>query len=82
MHPVTPPYDPGLAYIFLAISTHILLKRFTFMSMCGMNQSLTSVRILLSLSHYYPIRTLALRTQTVPLSDLRRNPCLNRLRDV
>ena len=28
----------GLAYIFLAISTHLLLKSFTFMSMCGMNQ--------------------------------------------
>jgi hypothetical protein len=42
------PYDLGLAYIFLAILTHLLLKRFTFMSMCGMNQGLTSVRILLS----------------------------------
>jgi hypothetical protein len=29
-----------------------------------------------------PIRALALKTQTVPLSDPRRNPCLNRLRDV
>jgi hypothetical protein len=44
----------GLAYIFLAISTHLLLKSFTFISMCGMNQGLTSVRILLSLSHLLP----------------------------
>src|ERR687897_1695974 len=44
----------GLAYIFLAISTHLLLKGFTFMSMCGMNQGLTSVRILLSLSPLSP----------------------------
>jgi len=27
-----------------------------------------------------PVRAPALRTQTVPLSDLLRNPCLNRLR--
>ena len=73
----------GLAYIFVAISTHLLLKSFTFMSMCGMNQDLTSARILLSLSPLItPIRALALRTQTVPLSDPQRNPCLNRLRDV
>ena len=44
----------GLAYIFVAISTHLLLKDFTFMSMCGMNQDLTSARILLSLSHLLP----------------------------
>jgi hypothetical protein len=44
----------GLPYIFLAISTNLLLKGFTFMSMCGMNQGLTSVRILLSLSHLLP----------------------------
>src|SRR5829696_1947292 len=44
----------GLAYIFLAISTNLLLKRFTFMSMCGMNQGLASVRILLSLSPLSP----------------------------
>src|ERR671920_938453 len=51
---LAPPYNLGLAYIFVAISTHLLLKSFTFMSMCGMNQDLTSVRILLSLSHYHP----------------------------
>jgi hypothetical protein len=33
-----PPHDLGLPYIFLAISTHLVLKSFTFMSMCGMNQ--------------------------------------------
>src|SRR5919112_662800 len=47
-------YKLGLSYIFVAISTRLLLKSFTFMSMCGMNQDLTSVRILLSLSHYHP----------------------------
>jgi hypothetical protein len=52
----------GLAYIFLAIVTHLLLKRFTFMSMCGMNQDLTSVRILLSFPTITSIRTLALAT--------------------
>jgi hypothetical protein len=58
----------GLAYIFLAISTHFLLKGFTFMSMCGMNHGLTSVRILLSLfPPITPIRALAPRTQTVLL---------------
>jgi hypothetical protein len=45
----------GLAYIFLAISTHLLLKGFTFMSMCGMNHGLTSARILLfPFPTYYP----------------------------
>jgi hypothetical protein len=57
----------GLAYIFLAILTHLLLKRFTFMSMCGMNQGLTSVRILLSFPTITPIRTLALAICTVLL---------------
>src|SRR5215218_2664385 len=41
-------YKLGLSYIFIAISTHLLLKGFTFMSMCGMNQELISVRIFLS----------------------------------
>jgi hypothetical protein len=31
-------HNLDLAYIFVAISTHLLLKSFTFMSMCGMNQ--------------------------------------------
>jgi hypothetical protein len=58
----------GLAYIFVAVWTNFLLKRFTFMSMCGMNHGLTSVRILLSLSPpITPIRALAPRTQTVLL---------------
>jgi len=47
-------HNLGLAYILVAISTHLLLKSFTFMSMCGMNQDLTSARILLSLSHLLP----------------------------
>jgi hypothetical protein len=64
---LAPPYNLGLSYIFVAVSTHLLLKSFTFMSMCGMNQDLTSVRILLSLSPpITPIRALALSTQTVP----------------
>src|SRR5215208_5134944 len=76
-------HNLDLAYIFVAMSTQLLMKSFTFMSMCGMNQDLASARILLSLSPpITPIRALALRTQTVPLSDPQRNPCLNRLRDV
>ena len=56
-------YKLGLSYIFVAVSTHLLLKSFTFMSMCGMNQDLTSVRILLSLfPPITPIRALALST--------------------
>jgi hypothetical protein len=48
----------------LAFLTHLLLKGFTFMSMCGMNQGLTSVRILLSLSPpITPIRALALTSK-------------------
>jgi hypothetical protein len=31
-------YKLGLSYIFVAVSTRLLLKSFTFMSMCGMNQ--------------------------------------------
>src|SRR5215208_610933 len=31
-------YKLGLSYIFMAVSTHLLLKSFTFRSMCGMNQ--------------------------------------------
>jgi hypothetical protein len=68
---LAPPYNLGLSYIFVAVSTHLLLKSFTFMSMCGMNQDLTSVRILLSLSPpITPIRALALSTQTVPTGSL------------
>jgi hypothetical protein len=79
---LAPPYNLGLSYIFVAFSCHLLLKSFTFMSMCGMNQDLTSVRILLSLSPpITPIRALALSTQTVPMLAPSRNPALTRLRD-
>src|SRR5919112_789585 len=47
-------YKLGLSYIVVAVSTQLLLKSFTFTSMCGMNQDLTSVRILLSLSPLLP----------------------------
>jgi hypothetical protein len=54
LHVPCPPYVLGLSYILVAVWTTFLLKGFTFMSMCGMNQDLTSARILLSLSTYYP----------------------------
>ena len=72
----------GLPYILVAVSIHVLLIRFTFMSMCGMNRDLTSARILLSLfPPITPTRAPAPRIQTVPLSDLSRNPCLSTLRN-
>jgi hypothetical protein len=44
----------GLAYSIVAVSTHLLVRRFTFMSMCGMNRGLTSVRISFPFPTYYP----------------------------
>jgi hypothetical protein len=77
-----PSLQPWFVLHPCAVWNHLLPKSFTFMSMCGMNHGLTSVRILLSLSPpITPIRALALRTQTVLLSDPSRNPTLTRLRD-
>jgi hypothetical protein len=36
LHLPCPPYNLGLFYIIVANSTHLLVRRFTFMSMCGM----------------------------------------------
>jgi hypothetical protein len=63
-----PSLQPWFVLHPCAVWNHLLPKSFTFMSMCGMNHGLTSVRILLSLSPpITPIRALALRTQTVLL---------------
>jgi hypothetical protein len=45
-----PPSMLGLAYILLALLTHILLRGFTSRTICGMNREVTGARILLSLS--------------------------------
>jgi hypothetical protein len=73
----------GLSYVLLVFLTDIPLKCFTSASICGMTVEATGAHILLSLSPLLPRygHRLWMDFQTVPLSDLSRNPCLKRLRD-
>jgi hypothetical protein len=59
----------GLSYTFPVNLTHTLLIAFTGRAICGMNVEVNGARILLSLSHLFPIWAPSLTTQTVPLSD-------------
>jgi hypothetical protein len=49
-----PPYNLGLPYILLAVSTHLLVRSFTFVSMCGMKIGNRCSYSSFPFPHYYP----------------------------
>jgi hypothetical protein len=71
----------GLPHTSLVNLTHILLRGCNSTAIYGMKGMLPVPIFSFPFPHHSLIRAPALRTQTVPVSDLSRNPCVSILRN-